>query len=71
MCNDMCMATMIDVAMSGTRLFEALKAEARRTGDRELVRRWNERAFTLGAKLEREAEARKRGLPALAALGWV
>lgn len=60
----------IDVAMSGTRLFEALKAEARRTGDRELVARWNLRAAQLGKKLDQEARIRKQGLPAFAALGW-
>jgi len=60
----------IDVAMSGTRLFEALKAEARRTGERALVNRWNAYAFAMAEKLERAAKARKQGLPA-AALFWL
>lgn len=69
MCNNMCMVT-IDVAMSGTRLFEALKAEARRTGDRLLVARWNLRAEQLGAKLDAEKARRQQGMNAYAALGW-
>ncbi len=72
MCNNM---YMVDVMMSGTRLFEALKAEARRTDDidaqRDLIRRWNERCVTLGKKLEAEARARRaNGSNPFAALGW-
>lgn len=71
MCNDMCMATMtIDLAMSEQRLFEALVAEARRTGDEVLIRRWNARCVALSAKLERAARIRKLGVHPLVALGW-
>ena len=62
---------MVDVMMSGTRLFEALKAEARRTGDRVLVQRWNERAELLGKKLAAEAARRAKGQGVYAQLGWV
>jgi hypothetical protein len=71
MCNNMCMvAVTVDVAMSGTRLFEALKAEARRSGDRLLVARWNLRAEQLGRKLDGEKARRTQGMNAYAALGW-
>lgn len=63
------MAT-VNVMMSSVRLFEALKAEARRTGDRVLVQRWNDHAFALGRKLDAEAAARRAGVHPAAALGW-
>jgi len=62
--------TPIEIMMSSTRLYEALKAEYNRTGDEVLVRRWNAHCVTLTAKLERAAAARKRGLPASIMLGY-
>lgn len=63
MCHDM---GMIDVMMSSSRLYEALKAEARRTNDEALIRRWNVYALELGRKLDRAAADRKRGVDAFA-----
>lgn len=69
---------MVDIMMSSTRLYEALKLEVRRlqalspnamTAEEEaLVLRWNRHAAALGAKLEREAKLRQLRWPAAAFL---
>ncbi len=62
--------TPIEIAMSTTRLYEALKAEARTSNDEALIRRWNTYAIELGRKLDQRAQERKRGLPASVLLGY-
>jgi hypothetical protein len=56
----------IEIMMSSTRLYEALKAEALRTNDIELIKRWNRHAAALSAKLDRQAAERKQGVSASA-----
>lgn len=55
----------INLAMSANRLYEALKAEARRTNDPVLVRRWNDYCSKLSRKLDEQSK-RNAGTDGLA-----
>lgn len=48
----------IEIAMTTTRLYEALKAEARRTNDPVLIGRWNDYCSKLSRKLDEQSKRR-------------